>query len=55
MKYIFSLIFIALAITVSAQQEAKIEVSYTEYQPNMRTGEKNGTSHQYILLASGDD
>ena len=55
MKYIFSLIFIALAITVSAQLEAKIEVSYTEYQPNMRTGEKNGTSHQYILLASGDD
>ena len=35
MKYIFSLIFIALAITVSAQQEAKIEVSYTEYQPNI--------------------
>ena len=55
MKHVFSLIFIAFAITVNAQQKAKIEVSYTEYQPNMRTGEKNGTTHQYILLASGDD
>ena len=40
MKHVFSLIFIAFAITVNAQQKAKIEVSYTEYQPNMRTGEK---------------
>lgn len=55
MKHILSLIFIAFAITVNAQQKAKIEVSYTEYQPNMRTGKKNGTTHQYILLASGDD
>ena len=55
MKHVFSLIFIALAASVSAQLKAKIEVSYTEYQPNMRTGEKNGTTHQYILLASGDD
>ena len=55
MKHVFSLIFIAFAITVNAQQKAKIEVSYTEYQPNMRTGKKNGTTHQYILLASGDD
>lgn len=55
MKQIFSLFFIALAITVSAKQKAQIEVSYTEYQPNMRTGEKNGTTHQYILLANGDD
>ena len=55
MKYIFSLIYIAFAITVSAQQKATIEVSYTESQPNMRTGEINGTTHQYILLTSGDD
>ena len=55
MKHVFSLIFIAFAITVNAQQEAKIEVSYTEYQPNMRTGEKYGITHQYILLADGDD
>ena len=55
MKHVFSLIFIAFAITVNAQQKAKIEVSYTEYQPNMRTGEKNGTTHQYILLAGSND
>ena len=54
MKHIFSLIFIAFAITAHAQQQAEIEVSYTEYQPNMRTGQKDGTSHQYILLARGD-
>ena len=54
MKHVFSLIFIAFAITAHAQQQAEIEVSYTEYQPNMRTGEKDGTSHQYILLARGD-
>lgn len=44
-----------VAIVASAKQKAEIEVSYTEYQPNMRTGEKNGVSHQYILLAGGDD
>jgi len=54
MKHIFSLIFIAFAITAHAQQQAEIEVSYIEYQPNMRTGQKDGTSHQYILLARGD-
>ena len=54
MKHIFSLIFIAFAITAHAQQQAEIEVSYTEYQPNMRTGQKDGTFHQYILLARGD-
>ena len=54
MKHIFSLIFFAFAITAHAQQQAEIEVSYTEYQPNMRTGQKDGTSHQYILLARGD-
>lgn len=54
MKHIFSLIFIAFAVTAHAQQHAEIEVSYTEYQPNMRTGQKDGTSHQYILLARGD-
>ena len=54
MKHIFSLIFITFAITAHAQQQAEIEVSYTEYQPNMRTGQIDGTSHQYILLASGD-
>ena len=55
MKHIFSLIFIAFAITAHAQQQAEIEVSYTEYQPNMRNYQKDGTSHQYILLVSGDD
>ena len=54
MKHIFSLIFFAFAITAHAQQQAEIEVIYTEYQPNMRTGQKDGTSHQYILLARGD-
>lgn len=48
MKHIFSLIFIAFAITAHAQQQAEIEVSYTEYQPNMRTGQKDGTSSIYI-------
>ena len=55
MKHLFSFIFIAFTITVNAQQKAKIEVCYTEYQPNMRTGVKGGTTHQYILLAGGDD
>ena len=54
MKHIFSLIVFAFAITAHAQQQAEIEVIYTEYQPNMRTGQKDGTSHQYILLARGD-
>ena len=54
MKHIFSLICFAFAITAHAQQQAEIEVIYTEYQPNMRTGQKDGTSHQYILLARGD-
>ena len=55
MKHIFSLIFIAFALTAHAQQQAVIEVGYTEYQPNMRNYQKDGTSHQYILLVSGDD
>lgn len=44
-----------VAIAANAQTKAEFEVSYTEYQPNMRTGEKNGVTHRYILLASGDD
>ncbi len=44
-----------VAIAAIAQQKAEIEVSYTEHQPNMRTGEKNGVTHQYILLAGGED
>lgn len=56
MKQIFTLLSVCfVAISASAQQKAEIEVSYTEYQPNMRTGEKNGVTHQYILLADGDD
>ena len=55
MKHIFSLIFIAFALTAHAHQQAVIEVGYTEYQPNMRNYQKDGTSHQYILLVSGDD
>lgn len=44
-----------VAMAARAQQKADIEVSYMEYQPNMRTGEKNGVTHKYILLVAGDD
>ncbi len=56
MKHLFAILLTLLVtIAANAQQKAEIEVSYTEYQPNMRTGEKNGVTHQYILLAGGDN
>lgn len=54
-KLITVLIVCLVAMAASAQQKADIEVSYMEYQPNMRTGEKNGVTHKYILLVAGDD
>lgn len=56
MKHLITFLFMCLAaVAASAQQKAKIEVSYTEYQPNMRTSEKDDVTHHYILLTSGDD
>lgn len=55
MKQILSSIIMCLvAIAVSAQQKADIEVSYTAHQPSLRDGKEDLTA-QYILLAGGDD
>ena len=43
-----------VAIAVSAQQKADIEVSYTAHHPNLRNGKDDLTS-QYILLANADE
>ena len=38
MKHLFAILLTLLVtIAANAQQKAEIEVSYTEYQPNMRT------------------
>ncbi|MDO5395980.1 MAG: GLPGLI family protein [Bacteroidales bacterium] len=44
-----------VVIAASAQQKADIEVSYTEYQPNMRTGKIGDVTHNYILLANAGE
>ena len=53
MKQTITILFMCfVAIAVNAQQKADIEVSYTAFSPNMRTGKLGDSTHQYILLAN---
>ncbi len=55
MKQTITALFMCfIAISVSAQQKADIEVSYTAHHPNLRNG-KDDVTNQYILLAGGDE
>ncbi len=51
MKKILLLLAICMQIIDASAQNADIEVSYTAYSPNMKTG-KDVVSNQYILLAN---
>ena len=56
MKQIITfLVLCSVAISASSRQKADIEVSYTEYQPNMRTGKIGDVTHNYILLANAKE
>ena len=50
MKRLITVLLVCIVtIGACAQQKADIEVSYTEYNPNMRTGEIGEVTHRYIL------
>lgn len=50
MKRLITVLLVCIVtIGTYAQQKADIEVSYTEYNPNMRTGETGEVTHRYVL------